>query len=501
MLQIIHSLDNAESYDADVLSVFGTSALSRLHTWLSKNPQRFVLCIEKDLKAFLQVKQEVQHPRIKLYQWDLNACHRISWEFCLLRLTLVAVNEEEKRFSTRLKEVYTQVHLLISDFRDLGESIVSNVLQNITHLPTSLLGESLQNCCQNIPAIICGAGPSLDRQIPLLIQAQKRALVFGAGSAMCALETQKVQPHFGAALDADPPFSRFLAQTGYETPYFYQSRISSKQLLALHGRKLWVPDPGNYPLEQWIYQELGLLCQPLDSGWTSANFSAAIAAHLGCNPIICVGMDFCCPSHQVYAAGMQPDEGHWVECVNTKQEKRVSKPDWLASAYWLDQFANNNAQLEWIYTDQEAVPLESLTYMPLEQVLSRLPSDLDTTSFSYALTAQAFESKVTQADVRATLQGVSNSFIEARNLCDQLLELWQKYHPASPLEIAEFAVLESDLAQNICAQKFLQPLWEIWKWPILRQEESVLARALHRHVFFKKVVEVHLSTFKSLKIC
>lgn len=504
MLQVVGNLDNLESYDTDILSVFSVSleTLPRLYKWLLEKPQRFLLCIEKDPQAFLQAKalEKLQHPRIRLYHWDANTCHRISWEFCLLRVTQVAMNEEERIFSAMLEEMYTQVHLLISDFRDLGESVVGNLLQNIKQMPISLLGESLQNRCQKIPAIICGAGPSLDRQALMLIQAQEKALIFGAGSAIYALEVQNVHPHFGVALDADPPASRFLAQTGYEMPYFYQSRISSKQLLTVHGKKLWMPDSGNYPLEQWIYQELGLVCQPVDSGWTSANFCATIAAHLGCSPIICVGMDFCCPNNQIYAGNMQSDEENWVECINAKKEKRISKPDWLASACWLDQFAKKNAQIEWIYTDQEAMPLEHITYCSLEQVLQRLPQ-VDAASFSYALTAQAAASKVTQTNAHTILHRLKDIFVAALDLCDQLINLWRKYYPNSPLETAEFALLESDLTQNICVQKLLQPLWEIWKWSILRKEEDVLARVLHQHLFFKKTVEVHLSTFKSLKIC
>ncbi|QZA59148.1 motility associated factor glycosyltransferase family protein [Candidatus Rhabdochlamydia porcellionis] len=500
MLQIVNSLDRLESYDTDVLSIFDLHLLPRLDKWLLENPKRFLICIEKNLQAFLQAKAQLQDPRIRLYYWDSNAslCSRIIWEFCLLRLTQVAIDEEERTFSQMLKEMHVQVHLLISDFRDLGEVVIANLLQNIDQIPVSLLGESLENCCQNIPAIICGAGPSLDRQIPMLAQTQERALLFGAGSAMCALETQGIYPHFGVAFDPDPPPSRYLAQTGYETPYFYQSRISSRQLASLHGQKLWISDSDNYPLEKWIYQELGLGYPLMDSGFTSANFCALIAAHLGCNPIICVGMDFCSPKHQVYAASMQADQGNWVECINAKKEKRISKPDWLASASWLDQFAEKNKVIEWIYTDQEAMSLAHVKYLPLEQI--SLPSAFDTASFSYALTDRAARSEITQESVRAVLHKLSNSFTEALNLCNQLLKLWEKHYPHSILETGELALLESDLAQNICVQKLLLPLWEIWKWPILRQEEHIPTRVLHQHLFFKKAVEIHLSTFKSVKI-
>lgn len=507
MLQVVNHLDNLESYDTDVLSIFGWNlqTLPYLHQWLLKNPKRFLLCIEKNIADFLQAKAlaEFQHPQIRLYHWGSNEalCHQIAWEFCLLRLTQVAVDGEELVFSKMLKEMYTQVQLLISDFRDLGENVIGNLLQNVKQMPISLLGTSLKNCCQNIPAIICGAGPSLDRQIPMLIQAQEKSLLFGAGSAMQALENQGVCPHFGVAFDPDPPPNRFLAQTGYETPYFYQSRISSRQLFSLHAQKLWMPDADNYPLENWIYQELGLNYQLMDSGWTSANFCAMIAAHLGCNPIICVGMDFCCPRNRVYAADMQADQGNWVDCINANKEKRVSKPDWLASADWLDRFAKKNTEIKWVYTDQEAMPLVYVKYLSLEQVIKKLPSAFDTASFSYALTAQASLSKVTQESVDAVLNRLKKSFIEALSLCNQLLKLWQKHYPNSILETVEFALLESDLAENICMQKLLLPLWEIWKWPILRQEKHLLTRTLHQHLFFKKVVETHLSTFKSLKEC
>ncbi|MDQ5956732.1 MAG: motility associated factor glycosyltransferase family protein [Candidatus Rhabdochlamydia sp.] len=501
MLQVVSSLDHLESCDTDVLSVFGLNLLPCLHKWLLENPKRFLVCIEKNLQSFLQAKAQLQNPQVRLYHLDSNAsvCHRIAWEFCLLRLTQVAACEEELVFSKMLEEIHVQVHLLISDFRDLGEVVVGNLLQNIGQMPVSLLGESLENCCQNIPAIICGAGPSLDGQIPTLIQVQEKALLLGAGSAMCALETQGVYPHFGIAFDPDPPSGRYLTQIGYETPYFYQPRISSRQLASLHGQKIWMPDSDNYPLERWIYQELGLNYPLIDTGFTAANFCALIAAHLGCNPIICVGMDFCSPSNQIYAAGMQSDHGNWVECINAKKEKRISKPDWLASASWLDQFAKKNQEIKWIYTDQEAMPLAYVEFLPLEQV--SFPNPFDTASFSYALTAQAARSEITQESVRSVLRRLSNSFIEALDLCNQLLKLWEKHYPHSILEMGELALLESDLAQNICVQKLLLPLWEIWKWPILRQEEHIPTRALHQHLFFKKAVEIHLSTFKSLKIC
>ncbi|MDR2539567.1 MAG: DUF115 domain-containing protein [Chlamydiales bacterium] len=501
MLQIVNNLDHLESDDTDVLSVFGLSLLSRLDKWLLENPKRFLVCIEKDLQTFLQAQAHLQNPQIRLYHWDsnVNLCHRMVWEFCLLRLTQVAIDEEERIFSKILEEMHVQVHLLISDFRDLGELILANLLQNTNQMPISLLGESLKNCCRNIPAIICGAGPSLDGQIPMLVQAQEKALLFGAGSAMCALETQGVYPHFGVAFDPDPPPHRYLTQIGYETPYFYQSRISSRQLASLHGQKLWMPDSDNYPLEKWIYQELGLNYPFMDSGFTSANFCALIAAHLGCNPIICVGMDFCSSSNRAYAASMQADQGNWVECMNAKKEKRISKPDWLASASWLDQFAEKNQGIEWIYTDRESMTLEHVKYLPLEQI--SWPSAFDTLSFSYVLTAQAARSGITQESVRAVLHRLGNSFIEALDLCNQLLKLWEKHYPRSILETGELALLEFDLAQNICVQKLLLPLWEIWKWPILRREEHIPTRTLHRHIFFKKAVEIHLSTFKSLKIC
>ena len=91
MLQIVNSLNHLESYDTDVLSVFDLHLLPRLDKWLLESPKRFLVCIEKNLQAFLQAKAQLQNPQIS---WILMLIYVVELSGVCLYVDSVAINEE-----------------------------------------------------------------------------------------------------------------------------------------------------------------------------------------------------------------------------------------------------------------------------------------------------------------------------------------------------------------------------------------------------------------------
>ena len=98
------------------------------------------------------------------------------------------------------------------------------------------------------------------------------------------------------------------------------------------------------------------------------------------------------------------------------------------------------------------------------------------------------------ADVR---KKVVASFEKTLSLCEALLKVWEKSFPHSPLELGEYAALEHDLEQEICACHFLIPQWSVWKRPILRSSFHELGQHIHRLLFFKQAIEMHLPYLRS----
>jgi len=84
------------------------------------------------------------------------------------------------------------------------------------------------------------------------------------------------------------------------------------------------------------------------------------------------------------------------------------------------------------------------------------------------------------------------SYKQCDKVCDALLKLWEKHYPKSPMEKGEYAAAEHDLEKEVAFQTILEPLWQIWKRPILRASNHPLGNHVHRLLFFKRAIEANL---------
>ncbi len=502
---LAQEVTEAQLQEFDVVCVFGAADpawMGRLAPWLKSHKERFLVFLESNEQRFLQAKQSplAEHLQVRLFcvsSSQEELLKEIAWEFVFLRFLYLPSFPEERESSQecfKLLEYYRRgVNLLASDSEDLGVRVLSNALRNLENLPSSLLGMSLEGKCAGDVAFICGAGPSLNLSAPLLREVQDKALIFAAGSALRALEIQGVTPHFGAALDPEPSYTRFLQQEGFEVPLFYQSRFSHKCLSQAHGPLLWMPSTGNHPLESYLAAECGIFSEPFDAGWTVANFCIALAAHLGCTTLILVGMDWSCGPNEVYASGLSGKE-HEGKLIALKQEGLYSRQDWLMSAEWTRVFMDKHPTISWKTASVRGAQLLGIEASSLEEIKNFLPSiSEDRKGKVHALIAQATPTAVKDFQVRELKKTVKKSFEKGLSLCDQLLAVWGKYHPRSPLEQPDYVLLEQDLEQEICMRRVLIPLWATWRHSMTRVTTHPLGKQLHRLLFFKQAIEAHLS--------
>ena len=472
---------------SDVICIY--SALSQyeeLKLWLEKG-DRMLLFIEEDEQEFMRAKQLelAQNPKVRLFyhqKTNSDLLREIAWEFLYLKMSYFTASDVGKAFFAELKSFQTAAHLLASDWSDCGEKVIHNLLSNLSYLNTSLLGTSLKDACRGVPAVVCGAGPTLNQAIPHLKHLKERALIFAGGTALTALSIQGILPHCAASIDPDPPEARFLQHSCFETPFFYQSRFSAQLLSKVHAPCIWMPGSGNYPLEEWLSHRCGIEELSFESGWTVATFCLAVTLHLGCDPIILTGMDFSSSGSQIYASGIDGQE-HKVDA-----ESHYTKADWSMSAEWIALSAAAHPTRTWINTSTKST-LQGIEHLPLEAVAARhLQKSYDIDGYLHQLLIQS-ASAAAGVKTSAIVDELKQSFTSTLQLCDQLLALWQKHFPASPLENPEYTLLESQLESEIVYSHFLSSLWKMWKTPMLRKEPHPLARALHRLLFFKTTLD------------
>ncbi|MES2122628.1 MAG: 6-hydroxymethylpterin diphosphokinase MptE-like protein [Chlamydiota bacterium] len=487
--------------DTDVLFVFGSAAQGRLSKWLKENETRYLVFVEEEESLFLKAKENpfFSSQRVRLFYLSEEIYSQLSWEFVLMRFGYCCEDpEREERasaFFARLEHFHRGVDLLASDSQDMGVKVLKNAYANLKHLPRSKLCDSLKNTCAGIPAILCGAGPSLDAALALLGDLADRALIIAGGSAVKALNAQGVTPHLYLNVDPEPPYRRFLEQDQFSQPFFYQGRLSSELLDMVPGPLVWIPDSGSYPLENWLASECGIFTEPFDSGWTVSNVAASLAAHLGCSPIICIGMDFACGKETVYASGLSAEKN--AEELIEVQPGVFSKKDWVMSAEWMGSCALKFPHLQWINASEGGIPLQGFKTCSLPEAVKGLPESVDIGGLAHALVTRAAPSGVSDETVLAVRHKMLSSFEKCASSCDDLLKVWEKYYPHSPLEKGDYALLEVELEQQPCYRHFLLPLWNVWSRPILRGASHPLEQHIHRLLFFKRALEAHVSYLRS----
>lgn len=389
----------------DVIYLFGVGLGYYYETasaWLSQSPERHIVFLEDDLSLihhFLHTElahQLLSDPQAHLYFFhnieDQGIFNKVTWKFCRKQIEVSALNfyrhtrsDTYSHLKSKLLYESSMKNDIFDEFYHSGAPFFRNFYPNVMKLPDSYNAQSLFGKFTNIPAIICGAGPSLKKNIHLLTSLRERALIFAGGSAMNALNASHVLPHFGAGIDPNPEqYVRYETSCSLEVPFFYRNRLEHRTLAAIHGPKLYVKGAGGYPIADWFDEALHIEGPILEEGHNVVNFCAEIAAALGCNPIIFVGLDLAYSDMRSYANGVVPnasvladDLAHQRFELKTHKKKDIYGKEvhtlwkWIAESEWLSHFATQYHNITFLNATEGGIGIEGVENLPLSEVIHK----------------------------------------------------------------------------------------------------------------------------------
>lgn len=174
----------------------------------------------------------------------------------------------------------------------------------IENLPRVLEGPNLgklRGTFKNVPAVICAAGPSLTKQLPLLKTVADDVLILCVNTALGALHKAGIKPNAVVAVESanlSPMFE------GIDTLNEINGMMEVTGNPAQFGqpfRRLIPICTENTTCSRFLYA-LEPTSQ-LSGGFCVANTAFAIAHKLGCNPITLIGQDLAFLDGQMYASG------------------------------------------------------------------------------------------------------------------------------------------------------------------------------------------------------
>jgi hypothetical protein len=189
--------------------------------------------------------------------------------------------------------------------RVLGAQYLRNTLANLPAFDRAGDVADVADLCRGVPAIVAGAGPSLNRnlaELAALGDLRERAVFIATDTALRPCVAAGVRPEFAVAVDASDANARHLIDLpeGLDTWLVAEASVAPHALHGFDRLLLWrVGEHEPWPLLREAGVSRGVL-----RVWGSVLTAAAdLALRLGCDPIVFIGADLAYTNGQPYCRG------------------------------------------------------------------------------------------------------------------------------------------------------------------------------------------------------
>ncbi len=434
-----------------VIGLIGFALPKILLNWLAEKKQRALIFVEEDLGAFaaFQGEEMLQNPQIHFHYAQKDSIDALAEMFPIDRL---AIFEGKPFDAALLKRKAATISALYSDVL-YSHAIVENVLTNFQRLSGCF---DARGKFENIPAVICGAGPSLSKTIPVLKEVSEKALIFAGGSAITALTRFGVQPHFAMALDPnDEEFDRLRQSCYFEGPFLFAPRLHRDVFCAVNGPFGYLKSDTGGLIEQFFEKELGISGEAVgpDLGPEAFSVTTLMVAHafaMGCNPILFAGVDLAYTGNARYAKGIEAEETGADD--PRALEERLLREDihgnevatllkWVMEAECISAFAKKQPQVKFFNCTDGGIGFAGMKNVPLSEALRSIPSqDLRGRIHQWIQSSPLQFKEKKLPDLIAHLEG---SLKRCETLCAEIIQLLENESQSGKL-----ALCQSDFADE-----------------------------------------------------
>jgi len=200
------------------------------------------------------------------------------------------INVMNKKIIDVIKHAYFNMG---NDMKDTIIGIENN-FQNIRELIESPSIEILKDKYKNVPGIIVSAGPSLDKNILQLKEAEGKALIIATDAVLSSLKKHNITPDAVTSIERGIlTYEKFYKDKDIdERIVFIGPPVVRKEIFEelKDNKKLIVLKQGEM-INEWINNDILEENRLLTMGTSCAHVAFAFLQYVGANPIIFVGQD------------------------------------------------------------------------------------------------------------------------------------------------------------------------------------------------------------------
>lgn len=244
------------------------------------------------------------------------------------------IKEYIKEIGTAIKNKYFNMGNSIHD------SLIGliNNLNNIKKISENIDVARLKNAFSGVPAFVVAAGPSLDKNISDLKNAQGKGIIVAVDTIAQKLINSGIIPDFICTVERGAiVWEYFYENQKYPTNTFLvSSLVADPRIIEKFDKKVILPMRSGVREYFWFGEKLGLTKDHyMWMGASCAHLAMGLALHVGASPIVMVGQDLAYGDKGTHAGGTVYDqkpiaenqESLWVEGYYGKQVR--TRKIWL----------------------------------------------------------------------------------------------------------------------------------------------------------------------------
>jgi hypothetical protein len=477
----------------DIIYIFGIGLgyhYRALKDWLKEKRDRRLIFLEDDLaviqalvqnehaESLLSDPQVIVHFLASLQKTDALLDEVVAAYPCD-RIEVVAIESYQKRKKRRLQKIRMKLLRKSAVAQAiLTESLYShqmliNLLRNIKRWHGSFDAVGLKGKFKGIPALICGAGPSLQASIPLLKTLEDRALIIAGGSAIAALSNQGIQPHLGIALDPNPEeFDRLKIASAFETPLLYATRLQPDVFNAINAERGYLISDTGGPCERYFEKALEIEGSPIGpelgpEALSVTTLAIALASEMGCNPILLDGIDLSYTGMQRYADGILASSQMQIDQMRKKKkalERLLKRKDihghyvhtlvkWVMESDCIASYAKAHPKTRFINVCKGGIGFLGIPNVPLAEAVDKeLQLTLDLRSLVHA-EIQQLKMPLLEEKIEHQMRSVGESLLRLRVIAEEMIEELERVHSlpflsSLSLSTGRMTILEIDFQEE-----------------------------------------------------
>ncbi len=419
--------------------------------------------------------------------------------------------------------LFERLNTIISSYGNDVEDTLHG-MDNFTNTwPHLMQGQPIQQykkALQGLPALIVGAGPSLDKNLDVIKAMQEKVIIFCADASYEKLLNHGIVPHVVSSVERVELTTKFFDNIPTrDDVVFMGPSIVRGETLEKFTRKIFTGRVGDGFFND-INRVLGF--ESIDIGGNVACVQFACAEALGCDPLIFVGVDLAYTDGKTHAEGIgtfftedvieeyrtlttrvRGQNGEYLETLDNFMHARV----WLENKVML-----NTDGTRFINASEGGALIEGMSHRPLSEVLESLKDSVvekDVLTRVY----EAYKNQKPQ-NARILTMSAIEYFNQMRRDFFSLSEMMKKSLEEIPekKEKGRVEVLltcrtrfDEFLAEHKALRFIIQPIWiayytEIHSYPIMLDTEAEQKLVVSTRRFYKGMVPVAEKIIESLDL-